>query len=174
MKRGWQLATIQLDFAMPERFDLSYVSSSGAEARPVMIHRAILGSIERFMGILIEHTGGALPLWLAPVQVRIVNVTDHQKDYAQEVFQKIKTAGWRVELDDRNEKLGFKIREAQVAKIPYAVVIGDREMNDQTVSPRARGGKNLKPMAIDEFLNYLQQEVSAVGRTEVQQKGGAL
>ncbi len=174
MKRGWQLATIQLDFAMPERFDLSYVSSSGAEARPVMIHRAILGSIERFMGILIEHTGGAFPLWLAPVQLKIMIVTDRQKGYAQEVFQKIKTAGWRVELDDRNEKLGFKIREAQVAKIPYAVVIGDREMNDQTVSPRARGGKNLKTMAVDEFLHHLQQEVSAVGRTEVQQKGGAL
>lgn len=174
MKRGWQLATIQLDFAMPERFDLSYVSSSGAEARPVMIHRAILGSIERFMGILIEHTGGAFPLWLAPVQLKIMIVTDRQKGYAQEVFQKIKTAGWRVELDDRNEKLGFKIREAQVAKIPYAVVIGDRELNDQTVSPRARGGKNLKPMTVDEFLNHLQQEVSAVGRTEVQQKGGAL
>ncbi len=172
MKRGWQLATIQLDFAMPERFDLSYVASSGSEARPVMIHRAILGSIERFMGILIEHTGGALPLWLAPVQLRIVIVTDQQKSYAQEVLHKLRNAGWRVELDDRNEKLGFKIREAQVAKIPYAVVIGDREVSNGTVAPRARGGKNLDPMSVEEFLNYLQNEVSSVKQNEARQNGG--
>ncbi|MFQ5850861.1 MAG: threonine--tRNA ligase [Candidatus Binatia bacterium] len=159
MRRGWQLGTIQLDFSMPERFDLTYVTSTGAEARPVMIHRAILGSIERFMGILIEHTAGALPLWLAPVQLKIVTVTDQQKGYAQKVFQDIKTAGWRAELDDRNEKLGYKIREAQVAKIPYAVVIGDREMHDQTISPRRRGGEALRPMPAKDFIEILKLEL---------------
>ena len=160
MRRGWQTGTIQLDFSMPERFDLTYVAPSGREARPVMIHRAILGSIERFMAILIEHTAGAFPLWLAPVQLKIMNVTDQQKDYAQKVYQDIKTAGWRVELDDRNEKLGYKIREAQVAKIPYAVVIGDREVHDQTISPRRRGGENLKPMSVKDFLETLKLEVA--------------
>ncbi len=160
MRRGWQTGTIQLDFSMPERFDLTYVAPSGREARPVMIHRAILGSIERFMGILIEHTAGAFPLWLAPVQLKIMNVTDQQKDYAQKVYQDIKTSGWRVELDDRNEKLGYKIREAQVAKIPYAAVIGDREVHDQTISPRRRGGENLKPMSVKDFLETLKLEVA--------------
>ena len=160
MRRGWQTGTIQLDFSMPERFDLTYVAPSGAEARPVMIHRAILGSIERFMGILIEHTAGAFPLWLAPVQLKIMNVTDQQKDYAQKVYQDIKTAGWLVELDDRNEKLGYKIREAQVAKIPYAAVIGDREVHDQTISPRRRGGENLQPMSVKDFLETLKLEVA--------------
>jgi len=160
MRRGWQTGTIQLDFSMPERFDLTYVAPSGREARPVMIHRAILGSIERFMAILIEHTAGAFPLWLAPVQLKIMNVTDQQKDYAQKVYQDIKTAGWRVELDDRNEKLGYKIREAQVAKIPYAVVIGDREVHDQTISPRRRGGENLQPMSVKDFLETLKLEVA--------------
>ncbi|MFQ5916529.1 MAG: threonine--tRNA ligase [Candidatus Binatia bacterium] len=160
MRRGWQIGTIQLDFSMPERFDLTYVTATGAEGRPVMIHRAILGSIERFMGILIEHTAGAFPLWLAPVQLKIMNVTDQQKDYAQKVYQDIKTAGWRVELDDRNEKLGYKIREAQVAKVPYAAVIGDREVHDQTISPRRRGGENLKPTSIKDFLETLKLEVA--------------
>ena len=171
MRRGWQLATVQLDFSMPERFDLSYVTSAGTEARPVMIHRAILGSIERFMGILIEHTGGAFPLWLAPVQIKVLTVTDAQKDYAQEVYRSIKTSGWRVELDDRNEKLGYKIREAQVAKIPYVVVIGDREKSDQTVSPRSRGGKTLDAMPVNTFMDLLQREDTESRGGEGQQKG---
>lgn len=158
LRREWQLATVQLDFSMPERFDLTYVTPSGAEQRPVMIHRAILGSIERFMGILIEHCAGALPLWLAPVQLKILTVTDQQKDYAQTVFEELKASGWRAELDGRNEKLGFKIREAQVAKIPYAVVIGDREVKDQTISLRRRGGENLKPMSVKEFHELLRAE----------------
>ncbi len=171
MRRGWQLATIQLDFSMPERFDLGYVTASGSEATPVMIHRAILGSIERFMGILIEHTGGAFPLWLAPVQLRIVNVTDAQKNYAQEVFHRCKGEGWRTELDDRNEKLGFKIREAQLAKIPYIVVIGDREKSDRTVSPRSRGGQTLMAMSVEEFLGQLQQESKEAGTPHGQPEG---
>ena len=160
LRRGWQLATIQLDFSMPERFDLSYVTPGGTEARPVMIHRAILGSIERFMGILIEHCAGALPVWLAPVQVRVMTVTDEQKEYAQKVFEELKALGWRVELDGRNEKLGYKIREAQVEKIPYAAVIGDREVKEQTISPRRRGGENLKPMCVKDFVEMLKAEVT--------------
>ena len=159
MKRGWQLGTVQLDFSMPERFDLAYVSSSGAEERPVMIHRAILGSIERFMALLIEHTGGAFPLWLAPVQSRVVTVTDMQKPYAASVRDRLREAGWRVELDERNEKLGFKIREAQLARIPYAVVIGDKEVQDGTLSARKRGGENLPPMLVEAFLEKLGEDV---------------
>jgi threonyl-tRNA synthetase len=160
LRRGWQLATIQLDFSMPERFDLAYVAPEGTEKRPVMIHRALLGSIERFMGILIEHCGGAFPLWLAPVQAKILTVTDAQKDYARGVFDELMAGGWRVELDDRNEKLGYKIREAQLEKVPYALVIGDREVKESTVAPRRRGGENLKPASVKEFMEMLRTEVA--------------
>jgi len=160
LKRGWQLATMQLDFNMPERFDLVYTSPAGAEERPVMIHRALLGSIERFMGILIEHCAGAFPLWLAPVQIKILTVTDDQKDYAQSVFEQLRDAGWRVELDGRNEKLGYKIREAQLAKIPYALVIGDKEVAGQTVAPRRRGGENIAPQPLAQFIEQLRAEVA--------------
>ena len=159
MKRGWQLGTVQLDFSMPERFDLGYVSPTGAQERPVMIHRAILGSIERFMALLIEHTGGAFPLWLSPVQSRIVTVTDQQKAYAADVRDRLSGDGWRVELDDRNEKLGFKIREAQVSKIPYALVIGDKEVQNGTLSARKRGGENLPAMPVEAFAERLREDV---------------
>ncbi len=159
MKRGWQLGTVQLDFSMPERFDLGFISPAGAVERPVMIHRAILGSIERFMALLIEHTGGAFPLWLAPVQSRIVTVTDQQNPYAASVRDRLRADGWRVELDDRNEKLGFKIREAQVAKIPYALVIGDKEVQNGTLSARKRGGENLPAMPVEAFLDRLREDV---------------
>jgi threonyl-tRNA synthetase len=150
-----------LDFFMPERFDLFYTSTSGTEERPVMIHRALLGSIERFMGILIEHCAGAFPLWLAPVQVKILTVTDNQKEYANGVFEKLRDSGFRVELDERNEKLGYKIREAQLAKIPYAVVIGDKEVQNQTIAPRRRGGENVPPLAVSDFIELLQAELAA-------------
>ncbi len=159
MKRGWQLGTVQLDFSMPERFDLGYVSPAGDLERPVMIHRAILGSIERFMALLIEHTGGAFPLWLAPVQSRIVTVTDRQKPYAATVRDRLLADGWRVELDERNEKLGFKIREAQVARIPYALVIGDNEVQHGTLSARKRGGENLPAMSVEAFLGRLRDDL---------------
>jgi threonyl-tRNA synthetase len=159
MKRGWQLGTVQLDFSMPERFDLGFVSPTGEEERPVMIHRAILGSIERFMALLIEHTGGSFPLWLAPEQARIVTVTDQQKAYAAEVRDRLSADGWRVELDERNEKLGFKIREAQLAKIPYALVIGDKEVQNCTLSARKRGGENLPPMPVEAFAERLREDV---------------
>jgi len=168
LRRGWQLATIQLDFSMPERFDLAYVSRSGDEARPVMIHRAIQGSIERFMGILVEHTAGDFPLWLAPVQAKVLTVTDQQKEYAQGVFQELCGMGWRVECDERNEKLGYKIREAQAQKIPYAIVVGDREVKDRTIAPRRRGGEMLPPMKVGEFHELLRKEVAqAMGEKEV-------
>jgi threonyl-tRNA synthetase len=160
LRRGWQLATMQLDFFLPERFGLVYTSAAGADERPVMIHRALLGSIERFMGILIEHCAGAFPLWLAPVQVRILTVTDDYKDYAAKVFKELRHLGWRVELDGRNEKLGYKIREAQLAKIPYALIVGEKEVQAQTIAPRRRGGENLTPMSVADFIRKLRLEVA--------------
>jgi threonyl-tRNA synthetase len=160
LERSWTLATVQIDCAMPERFDLKYVSPEGTEATPVMLHRAVLGSIERFIAILLEHCAGAFPLWLAPVQLKILTVTDEQKEYATRVYDELRGAGWRVELDGRNEKLGYKIREAQLAKIPYAVVIGDKEVQAQTVAPRRRGGENLPPLPLAEFIARLRSEVA--------------
>jgi threonyl-tRNA synthetase len=125
-----------------------------------MLHRAVLGSIERFIAILLEHCAGALPLWLAPVQVRVLTVTDDQKEYAGKVTAALSAGGWRAELDGRNEKLGYKIREAQLAKIPYAVVIGDKEVAGGTVAPRRRGGENLVAMAPDAFMERLRFEVA--------------
>jgi len=160
LERSWTLATVQIDCAMPERFDLKYVTAEGSEATPVMLHRAVLGSIERFIAILLEHCGGALPLWLAPVQTRVLTVTDDQRAYAAKVTEALRAAGWRAELDSRNEKLGYKIREAQLAKIPYAVVIGDKEVSAGTLAPRRRGGENLPPMALDAFIERLRAEVA--------------
>src|SRR5262249_10895805 len=155
LERSWTLATVQIDCAMPERFALKYVTPEGSEATPVMLHRAVLGSIERFIAILLEHCAGAFPLWLAPVQLKILTVTDNQIEYAKNVFARLHADGWRVELDSRNEKLGYKIREAQLAKIPYAVVIGDKEVESQTVAPRRRGGENIPPLPLPEFIARL-------------------
>jgi len=160
LERSWTLATVQIDCAMPERFGLGYVTPEGTEATPVMLHRAILGSIERFIAILLEHCAGAFPLWLAPVQLKVLTVTDDQKEYATKVFEQLRQGGWRVELDGRNEKLGYKIREAQLAKIPYAIVIGDKEVAAGTVAPRRRGGENLPPLAPAEFTQKLRAEVA--------------
>ncbi len=161
LDREWQCATIQCDFTLPERFDLTYVGTDGEKHRPIMLHRVILGSIERFIGVLIEHYAGSFPLWLSPVQAIVLNVTDSQAAYAQQVFEQLREVGIRVELDIRNEKLGFKIREAQMAKIPYMLVIGDREMESQTVAPRFRDGKSLEPMSIPDFVGMLQSEAAA-------------
>jgi threonyl-tRNA synthetase len=160
LERSWTLATVQIDCAMPERFDLRYVTPEGTEGVPVMLHRAVLGSIERFIAILLEHCAGAFPLWLAPVQARILTVTDDHKQYAENVFEQLQHDDWRVELDDRNEKLGYKIREAQLAKIPYALVIGDKEVAAQTVAPRRRGGENLAPEKLAGFIERLRAEVA--------------
>ncbi len=158
LRREWQLATIQLDFMLPERFHLSYVTASGGEARPVMIHRAVLGSIERFMGVLIEHCGGDFPLWLAPVQVKVVTVTENQDVYARQVDAQLRQAGIRCELDLRNEKLGYKIREAEVQKIPYTAVIGDKEVQAGTVAPRARKREKVAPLSVPAFIERLNRE----------------
>jgi threonyl-tRNA synthetase len=159
LKRWWQLATIQLDFgALPERFDLSYVTPDGIEARPVMIHRAVLGTIERFMGILIEHCGGAFPLWLAPVQAKVLTLTERQEDFGRQVNERIAAAGFRSELDDRNEKLGYKIRAAQLEKVPYMLVVGDKEAAADNVAARTRKGETLEPMPVSAFIERLRLE----------------
>ncbi len=157
MKREWQLSTVQLDFSMPDRFGLEYIDRDGRPKRPVMIHRAILGSLERFIGILVEHTGGALPLWLAPCQVRLVTVTDAQNDYAREVERRLRDRGIRARADLRNEKLGFKIREAQQAKVPIIGVIGKREVEEGTVAPRLRDGSQPGAMKVDAFGDWVAE-----------------
>jgi threonyl-tRNA synthetase len=158
LNRRWQCATIQVDFAMPERFDLTYVGSDGERHRPVMLHRVILGAMERFIGVLIEHYAGAFPVWLAPTQAVLVTVTDRQIPYAEGVYKQLIQKGVRVEKDFRNEKLGFKIREAQVQKIPYMLVIGDREVKEGTMSPRKRSGDTLKSMSIEDFVKQIESE----------------
>jgi len=158
LNRRWQCATIQVDFFMPERFDLAYVGSDGEKHRPVMLHRVILGAMERFIGVLIEHYAGAFPVWLAPTQAILMTVTDRQISYAERVYSQLVQAGVRAEKDFRNEKLGFKIREAQVQKIPYMLVIGDREVKEETISPRKRSGETLKSMRIEDFVKQIQSE----------------
>ena len=158
LDRRWQCATIQCDFTLPERFDLTYVASDGERKRPIMVHRVILGSIERFIGVLIEHFAGSFPLWISPVQAIVVTVTDSQIPYAQDVYRQLRNAGIRVERDVRNEKLSFKIREAQLQKIPYMLVIGDKEVEQGTVMPRFRDGKNLSAMKPEEFVAFVQEE----------------
>jgi len=158
LDRRWQCATIQCDFTLPERFDLQYVASDGEKKRPVMVHRVILGSIERFIGVLIEQYAGSFPLWLSPVQATLLTVTDNQIPYAQEVLSRLRADGVRIEGDFRNEKLSFKIREAQIQKIPYMLVIGDKEMETGTVTPRYRDGKNLEPMSPADFVKFVASE----------------
>jgi threonyl-tRNA synthetase len=158
LDRRWQCATIQCDFTLPERFDLTYIGPDGGKHRPVMVHRVILGAIERFMGVLIEHYAGAFPVWLAPVQAILVTVTDRQLDFARNIQQQLQAAGMRVELDQRNEKLGFKIREAQLQKIPYMLVVGDREVEADGIRPRLRDGRQLDLMTADDFIALVERE----------------
>jgi threonyl-tRNA synthetase len=150
--RAWQLGTIQLDYAAPERFDLNYVGEDNAEHRPVVIHRAVCGSFERFIAILIEHFAGAFPLWLAPVQATVLPIADRHLDYAREVAAELDKAGLRVEVDDRQEKVNYKIREAQLQKIPYMLVVGDREATDRAVAVRSRAKGDLGARPLDQFL----------------------
>ena len=157
--RTWQCGTIQLDFQMPERFDLTYIGQDGERHRPVMVHRVVFGSIERFIGILIEHFAGAFPTWLAPVQVKVMTITDAQKDYANKVVDKLKENGIRVEFDDRNEKIGYKIREAQLQKVPYMIILGDKEVNENKVAVRSRKEGDLGAIALEEFIQKLNYEI---------------
>jgi len=158
LERSWTLATVQIDCAMPERFGLEYVTPESTTATPVMIHRAVLGSLERFIAILLEHTAGAFPLWLAPVQARVLTLTERTEAYGREVRDRFERAGLRVELDDRNEKLGFKVREAQLEKIPYMIVVGDKEAENRTVAPRSRTGGNLDAVPLETFLARMLEE----------------
>jgi threonyl-tRNA synthetase len=158
LERRWQCATIQCDFTLPERFDLTYMAPDGERRRPVMLHRVILGAIERFLGILIEHYAGAFPLWLAPVQAIVLPIAERHNPYAERVRDRLFEAGVRVEADLRNEKLGFKIREAQMQKIPYMLVVGDREEQQGAVAPRRRSGESLKQMSLEGFLELVREE----------------
>ncbi len=156
--RSWQCSTIQVDFNLPDRFDMTYTGSDNRDHQPIMIHRALMGSLERFVGVLIEHYAGAFPIWFAPVQARILNITDDQSAYCEKVYSQLRKAGVRIEKDLRNEKLNYKIREAQMAKIPYMLIIGEKEKADGTVTVRMRDGKNLPPMSIDEFSEKIEEE----------------
>ena len=162
--RVWQLGTIQVDFSMPGRLDAQYVAEDGSRKIPVMLHRAVLGSFERFIGILIEHYEGAFPVWLAPRQAVVVNITDKQSDYARQVAARLQEAGYRVETDLRNEKIGFKIRELEMGKVPYVVVVGDKEMASGSVSVRARHGQDLGALSLDQFLETLKAAEGRKGR----------
>ncbi|MCB1871708.1 MAG: threonine--tRNA ligase, partial [Gammaproteobacteria bacterium] len=160
LDRVWQCGTMQVDFSMPGRLDAGYIADDNSRKVPVMLHRAILGSLERFIGILIEETAGALPLWLAPVQVVVMNITDRQAEFAKKVAQKLQELHFRVDLDLRNEKIGFKIREHTLSRVPYLLVLGDREVENGTVAVRTRSGEDLGSMSIDEFSQTLTAGVA--------------
>lgn len=158
--RVWQCGTIQLDMNLPERFDLTYVDKNGEKVRPVMLHRVIFGSVERFIGILIEHFGGAFPTWLAPVQVNIIPVkNEYHLEYSREVFKLLRDHGIRVEMDDRDEKLGYRMRESQIKKAPFTLVLGNQERDDRTISFRRHGSQKTTTMSQEEFLSFIQKEI---------------
>jgi threonyl-tRNA synthetase len=163
--RKWQCATIQLDYMQPVNFDLKYTGADNTEHRPVVVHRAIFGSFERFIAILIEHYAGAFPLWLAPVQAVVLPISDRHLDYGVSVRERLRAAGLRAGLDERQEKIGYKIREAQLQKIPYMLVVGDKEVADGTVSVRSRSGGDLGPNSVDEFVKKAREETSSKGKT---------
>jgi len=160
LNRVWQLGTIQLDFSMPERLGANYIAEDNSKQVPVMLHRAILGSLERFIGILIEHYAGLLPVWLAPKQVVVLNITDRQAEYAEKIANNLNKQGFRVDSDLRNEKIGYKIRQHTIERVPYLLVVGDREMEDGTVAVRTRKGEDLGVMSLNDFTLKIQQEVT--------------
>jgi threonyl-tRNA synthetase len=164
--RLWQLSTVQFDFTLPRRFELEYVADDGKKHQPLMVHRALYGSIERFFGILIEHYAGAFPVWLAPVQAVVMPITDRHAEYARKVVDQLKAADLRVELDDRKEKVNLKIRDAQLQKIPYMLVVGDREAQDGTVSVRNRKHADQGAQKVEEFIAAIQQLIDSKARTE--------
>ena len=162
--RSWQCGTIQLDFQMPERFDLTYIGEDGEKHRPVMLHRVIFGSIERFIGILIEQYAGAFPTWLAPVQVKILTIADRHVDYAKKLIKEMSSKGIRVELDDREEKMGYKIREAQLQKVPYMLIIGDKEVEENKVSIRSRDKGDLGSIEKEKFIEKIEEEIKTLSK----------
>ncbi|MBE6525207.1 MAG: threonine--tRNA ligase [Thermoplasmata archaeon] len=156
--RTWQCGTIQLDFQMPQRFDISYIGADNDKHRPIMIHRVVFGSIERFIGILIEHYAGRFPVWLSPVQVKVLSVSEKSRPYAAEIYQKLRSADIRVEIDNRDEKIGYKIREAQLEKVPYMLVIGEKEVETSTLTVRSRDKGDLGTRAVEEFIQQVVEE----------------
>jgi threonyl-tRNA synthetase len=157
--RTWQCGTVQLDMQMPEKFDLTYIGEDGQKHRPVMVHRTCFGSIERFIGILIEHFAGAFPVWLAPVQVRVMPIAERHAEYAHQLAKKLKDVDVRVEVDDRSEKIGYKIREGQVQKVPYMLIVGDKEAEEGTVALRKRGEGDKGTVAFNTFVEDLRKEI---------------
>ncbi|CAA0110879.1 Threonine--tRNA ligase [BD1-7 clade bacterium] len=170
--RVWQLGTIQVDFSMPGRLDAQYVAEDGVRKTPVMLHRAILGSFERFIGILIEHFEGVFPTWLAPTQVAVMNITDNQADYVKEVVEKLQSRGIRAVTDLRNEKIGFKIREHTIQKVPFLLVVGDKELEQNTVAVRARKGADLGTMPVDAFVELIENDIARRGRSQAIENTG--
>jgi len=162
--REWQMGTVQVDFQLPLRFNLSYIDSNGEKKTPILIHRALFGSFERFIGIITEHFAGAFPVWLAPIQVKVLPISDSQKDYAEEVIKKLQSKGIRVELDDRQEKIGYKIREAQLSKVPYMLILGDKEKESKAVGVRARKEGDIGAMEIDKFIEKIDSEIESFAR----------
>ncbi|MEH6542291.1 His/Gly/Thr/Pro-type tRNA ligase C-terminal domain-containing protein, partial [Halopseudomonas sp.] len=163
-----QCGTIQVDFSMPGRLDAQFVNDLGERETPVMLHRAILGSFERFIGILIENYAGAMPVWLSPLQTAILNITDNQADFCKEIEQTLKDRGFRAYADLRNEKIGFKIREHTIQKVPYQLVVGDKEVESKTVTVRLRTGEDLGSMSIDAFIELLAQDITRKGQVETE------
>ena len=167
MNRIWQCGTIQLDMNLPERFDLTYISQTGEKVRPIMLHRALFGSIERFIGVITEHFGGAFPTWLAPVQVKLIPVNnEYHLDYVKEVYNKLYNEGIRVEIDDREEKLGYKIREAQTKKIPYQLVVGDNEVKDHNLTYRRYSQTEQVKLSVDDFIAMIKDEIKTLKRLQ--------
>jgi threonyl-tRNA synthetase len=160
LNRPWQCSTIQVDFNNPERFDVNFRGSDGREHRPIMVHRALMGSLERFFGILIEHYAGAFPLWLAPVQVKILTIAERHSEYAVSIADRMRSEMIRVEADLENEKIGYKIRNATMMKVPYLIIIGDKEVTEKNVTIRKRTGENIGPLALDEFISLLQVNIN--------------
>ena len=156
--REWQMGTIQVDFQLPLRFNLSYIDSNGEKKTPIIVHRAIFGSFDRFIGIITEHFAGAFPLWLAPVQVKVMPISDSQKEYAENVKQILEENNIRVELDERQEKIGYKIREAQLQKIPYMLILGDKEVEAKAVGVRSRKDGDIGAMGINDFISKIKDE----------------
>ncbi|GIS64773.1 MAG: hypothetical protein CM1200mP3_10210 [Chloroflexota bacterium] len=159
--RYWQCTTVQFDFNLPERFGISYIGEDGNGHQPYMVHRAIFGSLERFMGILIEHYGGAFPAWLAPTQVKIIPIADRHISYAEMVKEKLLEVDIRCEIDGRSERMNAKIRDAQITKVPYMIVVGDREISDKKVGVRLRNGEDLGPVDLFDFISRVSKDVMA-------------
>lgn len=160
IKRSHQCATVQLDFQLPEKFDLTYINEKNEKVRPVVIHRAVFGSIDRFLGILIEHFGGAFPTWIAPIQAKLIGISEEQQDYVDSLRKKLQQEGMRIDVDDRDEKLGYKIREARLKKIPYILIVGDKEMKDKTINVRKYGENNSVEFPVEDFISNILNEIN--------------